>query len=390
MTQTALVEGIPSAKYFVSANRKLVAYPNNAEDEQVTAITIQNFETGETYEKTCASGDLLLALGFVENDLIYGCAHSADVIMTSDGQAILPLYELYIMSDNGEQKKDYTKDGIYIMNASVGEDTIYLTRARKQNQFFEEIDQDYISYKKEENNKMITTTNTYDTYAWSVLDVVFPSNFYLSDTASYRKTKYGRAEAYKDMQVQTKTRDGAYYVFDNAGYIGEYQTAGSAITRVVDDEAGLVVDSNGNTIYRCLAADSYNTVADEIKETPNPDEGQSLLTCAYMCAGYAGGTLELPDAIASGTFEKVFEDYTNGVGINISGISLATALYFLDRDIPFAACIDDGRYVLVISYNSTHIRYYDPVLGAEVKVTRKAFENSLSLQSNTMYTFSVQ
>ena len=140
--------------------------------------------------------------------------------MTSDGQAILPLYELYIMSDNGEQKKDYTKDGIYIMNASVGEDTIYLTRARKQNQFFEEIDQDYISYKKEENNKMITTTNTYDTYAWSVLDIVFPSNFYLSDTASYRKTKYGSTDAYKDMQVQTKTRDGAYYVFDNATTIG--------------------------------------------------------------------------------------------------------------------------------------------------------------------------
>ena len=67
MTQTAIVEGIPSAKYLVSANRRLVAYPNNAEDEQVTAITIQNFETGETYEKTCASGDLLLALGFVEN-----------------------------------------------------------------------------------------------------------------------------------------------------------------------------------------------------------------------------------------------------------------------------------------------------------------------------------
>ena len=204
MTQTAIVEGIPSAKYLVSANRKLVAYPNAAEDENVTAITIQNFETGETYEKTCATGDLLLALGFVENDLIYGCAHSADVIMTSDGQAIPPLYELFIMSDNGEQKKDYTKDGVYIMNASVGDDTIYLTRARKQNQFFEEIDQDYISYKKEENNKMITTDTTYDSYAWNILDIVFPSNFYLSDTASYRKTKYGRAEAYKDMQVETQ------------------------------------------------------------------------------------------------------------------------------------------------------------------------------------------
>lgn len=390
MTQTAIADEIPSAKYLVSANRKLVAYPNAAEDEQVTAITIQNFETGQSYEKTCANGDLLLALGFVENDLIYGCAHGGDVITTSDGQAILPLYEMYIMGDDGAQKKDYLKDGVYIMNASVDDDTIYLTRARKQNQFFEEIDQDYISYKREENNKMITTTSTYDSYAWDVLDVVFPSNFYLSDTINYRKTKYSRSELYKEMQVTTKTRDGIYYVFDNAGYKGEYETAGSAITRVVDDEAGLVVDSNGNTVYRCLAADSYNTVADAIKETPNADVNQSLLTCAYMCAQYAGGTLELGDAISSGTFEKVFEEYTNGVGINISGISLSTALYFLDRDIPFVASIDDGRYVLVISYNSTHIRYYDPVLGEEVRVTRKAFENSLSLQSNTMYTFSVQ
>ena len=104
---------------------------------------------------------------------------SADELMTFDGQAILPLYEVCIMSDYGEQKIDFTKDGVYIMNASVGDDTIYLTRARKQNQFFEEIDQDYISYKKEENNKMITKETTYDRYAWNILDIVFQSNLYL-------------------------------------------------------------------------------------------------------------------------------------------------------------------------------------------------------------------
>ena len=74
----------------------------------------------------------------------------------------------------------------------------------------------------------------------------------------------------------------------------------------------------------------------------------------------------------------------------ISGIDLDTALYFLERDVPFAACIDDGRYVLVISYNSTHIRYYDPMLGEEVKVTRNEFKNSLSMQGNIMYTYTSQ
>ena len=88
--------------------------------------------------------------------------------------------------------------------------------------------------------------------------------------------------------------------------------------------------------------------------------------------------------------DSAFAEYTDGVGVNISGISLDIALYFLDRDVPFAARIDDGRYVLVISYNSTHVRYYDPIEDGEVKVTREAFEESLSLQGNTMYTYTSQ
>ena len=94
--------------------------------------------------------------------------------------------------------------------------------------------------------------------------------------------------------------------------------------------------------------------------------------------------------LACESWEDAFEEYTYGVGMNVSGIDLQTALYFLDRDVPFAACIDDGRYVLVISYNSTHIRYYDPIEGGEIKVTRDAFEDSLSKQSNTIYTYTSQ
>ena len=94
--------------------------------------------------------------------------------------------------------------------------------------------------------------------------------------------------------------------------------------------------------------------------------------------------------MACDSWEEAFSEYTHGVGINISGISLDTALYFLDRDIPFAACIDDGRYVLVISYNSSHIRYYDPIAAEEVKVTRTEFTNLLSMQGNTMYTYTSQ
>lgn len=390
MEQTVVNEGIPSEKYLVSENKRVVAYPDNHVEEEVMAITIRNFETGQSYVKSCADTDRLLALGFVENDLIYGISKKSDVIMTSDGEAILPLYEMFIMDESGEQLKDYSKSGTYIMNARVDVDTIYLERATKMNHFFEETEPDFISYKREETGKNIAVSRSFDENAWSVLDIVFPNDFYLADSAKYVKTKYGRDEDYKEMSVKTTTEDGAYYVFNNSGYAGEHKTAGSAITAVVEADEGLVVDSNGNTVYRNLAADSYNTVAASIKETPCETVEQSLMTCAYMCVRYAGGTPEYEEVMVCENFEQAFREYTLGVGVNISGISLDTALYFLDRDIPFTARIDDGRYVLVISYNSTHIRYYDPVKGEEVKVTRKAFADSMSKQSNTLYTFTNQ
>ena len=96
------------------------------------------------------------------------------------------------------------------------------------------------------------------------------------------------------------------------------------------------------------------------------------------------------DIMSCDSFEDAFEKYTFGVGINISGIDLSTALYFLDRDIPFVARIEEGQYVIVISYNSTHVRYYDPTVDGEVKVARKKFEDSLSVYGNTMYTYTSQ
>ena len=226
-------------------------------------------------------------------------------------------------------------------------------------------------------------------YAYTEQMLKFPSNIYIS-AASPMMTKYSDVAPEKDFKLETSTRENSFYVFGNTGYKGEYQSAGSAISAVVQSGNGLVVGSAGDTIYRSIEAESYNTVADYIDEMPMPYKDKTLMACAYMCMDYMGEKLEYTDIESSTGWEQAFADYTHGVGINISGIDLDTALYFLDRDVPFCACIDDGRYVLVISYNSSHIRYYDPFAAEEVKVTREEFENLLSMQGNTMYTYTSQ
>ena len=390
MEQSVVSEGISSDKYAVSANRSVVAYPNSDSKEETTSIVIRDFMSGEvTYQKG-EENDRFDALGFVGDDLILGVADVKDVYVPYEGEAILPFYKINIINPAGEILKEYKKPGIYIMEAQVQTDKIYLGRGIKRNNFFEDADPDFISYKPQEDDNAMIKKTIYDKVAFDEKHLVFPSYIYVSENNQLIMTKSKVNDRYRSLEVKTNTKSGSFYVFDDIGYVGEFASAGTAIITVNGMSTGQVVDSKGNVIYRSIAADSYNTVADKIYEVPCANKNQSLLTCAFMCIDYTGNRVELNDVLACEGWEDAFEKHTLGVGINISGIDLSTALYFLDRDIPFAACIDDGRYVLVISYNESALRYYDPILDEEVRVSRDEFEDSLSKHGNTMYTFSAQ
>lgn len=390
MTQNTLIYGLTSDKYVVSGDGKMVVYPTAPESEDATGMVIRNFETGEEYTETGKETDRFVAIGFVGNDLIYGVSNCQDIIIAQDGHAIMPMYKLMIISPEGEVLKEYNKGNTYVMNAKVQEDKIFLDRAVKSNQFFESCEADTIAYKQQNRDDALYLKHNYSQYELKQVDIVFPSMMFIPESVKHVMTKAKDAEEYTEMEVKTKTPGHCFYVFNNGGYVGEYKGAASAILQVTEQADGLVIDENGNTVYRSIAADKYNTVASSIRETACETVDDSLMTCAYMCIEYIDRSVKYEDIMSCESWEQAFDTYTFGVGINISGIDLSTALYFLDRDIPFAARIDDGRYVLVISYNSTHIRYFDPVEGGEVKVTRKKFEESLSLQGNTMYTYTSQ
>lgn len=390
MTQDVIMTGISSDRYIVSENRKIVVYPDAEKNEDVRTLTLRNFEDGVEKTISCAEDERLYALGYVQNDLIYGKAKASDIVISSDGEATMPLTSIYINDVDGRVIKEYTKPDMYVMDVNVTDENIYLTRATKSGQYFKECDEDYISYKKDSSSELLEIEGVNDRLYGASLAITFPSGMYLSSDLSSIRTKNRVSDAYKELKVTTNPDSQLYYVYDNSGYAGAYRSAGNAILAVEKLSAGIVTDGRGDTIYRRLEAVTYNTVADYIKETACENMEDSLITCAYMCIERINSKAVLEDIMKEEGWENAFYNHSEGVGINISGINLATALYFLDRDVPFAARIADGRYVLVISYNSTHIRYYDPIRDEEVKVTRESFESSLNKQGNTMYTYIFQ
>ena len=74
-------------------------------------------------------------------------------------------------------------------------------------------------------------------------------------------------------------------------------------------------------------------------------------------------------------------------GADISGISLDLVFGYISNGIPVISRINDGRYVMVVSYNSEAVRYYDPVLDTEVRVSRKEYEAAMSQGNNELYSY---
>ena len=59
----------------------------------------------------------------------------------------------------------------------------------------------------------------------------------------------------------------------------------------------------------------------------------------------------------------------------------------LSDGIPVISKIDDGRYVLIVSYNDEDIRYYDPVENKEIVVSREEYTDMMMVCQNVSYTY---
>jgi hypothetical protein len=106
-----------------------------------------------------------------------------------------------------------------------------------------------------------------------------------------------------------------------------------------------------------------------------------------MTLTYQGITLDYEELSAYDNPVEALTALGKYEAADISGISLDMLLSYVSDGIPVISRIDDGRYVLVVSYNSEAVRYYDPVIDDEVRVSRQEYESSMEKGNNELYTY---
>lgn len=381
-----VISGISPDHIFISDDMQVVAWPDTDAEEKVQKISVLNLVTGKKRTLT-RKGKILSLLGFAGQDILYGEADPDHVTAGADGKADFLFDSLHIIDRDGEEVKDYHKDGVYVSGVSLQEDMISLDRVQDSTatDALAAAPADHISYEEAEGADTVTveTAVSEDGSREKWLD--FPDSVYLPGETQEILTRVS-PEKGRTVSEKGSVRKNVYYIFGASGLRDISPQAGEAVLRV-EQNGGEVADAAGRIIYRDHPVRKYNTIAGTFDYMQGTGKDGTFDACIWMALRAAGTDADFADIRKLHDWARAFEQEGDGIlGLNLTGISLDTAVSFLSDGNPFAARIGD-RYVLVVSYNPDFIRYYDPETGEEKRVSRSSFEQETKNAGNEFYSY---
>lgn len=118
-TSEILEEGIKQNCFVVSDTKAHAAWLITSGDDEGKIREIE-FDSLKTRDIAPESGQKLRALGFMNEDFIYGIVADGDILTDENGHEKEGISTFRIESFEGKLKKEYHQDGLYITNVTVG------------------------------------------------------------------------------------------------------------------------------------------------------------------------------------------------------------------------------------------------------------------------------
>lgn len=333
-TSEVLEEGIKSTNFVSSDNNDHAAWLVSAGDEKGNIKEI-NLDTGETRLIAPDKGQRLRAIGFMNEDLIYGILQKSDILTDADGHKSEGIRVLRIEDFDGNVKKEYQRDGLYITDISVGSTLIEFELSAKSG------DTSYVAQKKDNimNNKK-AAANAVKIELVSASRTGVRVKLVLNGTAQtdaplalYAKVSSSKQ---KDIVLDTQIpQEATYYVYGQGGLDSTYTDPAKAVLRA--DELGGVV---------------LNRAQQYIWERGNKKTKIQM------------DTSDLPDAVLQGTLDVTALKKSlkkTGTVLDLSGCSLDSVLYEVSAQRPVIAKTGTNTNVVIIGYDEYNTYLYDPV-----------------------------
>ena len=329
-----LEKGIKNANFVSSDNNDHAAWLVSEGDEKGNIKEI-DFDTCKTRLIAPQKEQKLRTVGFMNEDLIYGILDKSDILKDEEGHKSVGIRTLRIEDFDGNVKKEYQKDGLYITDISVGDTLIEFELSAKSG------DTSYVAQKKDtimNNKKAAANTVRTELVSASRTGVRVKLVFNMTKQTDSPLTMYAKVSSTdkKDIVLDTQIpQETAYYVYGQGELDSIYTDPAKAVQRA-DTLGGVVLNRAQQYVW---------------------ERGNKKMKIQI-------GTEELPDILLQGTYDiKTLKKSLKKTGtvIDLSGCSLDSVLYEVSAQRPVIAKTGTNTSVLIVGYDEYNTYLYDPI-----------------------------
>ncbi len=362
-----LVRDLKENKYTVSDNATMMVWQEGDDVNASESLQIMNLNTKQISRIEAPEGEYLKPLVFMGEDFVYGLARKEDVSTDNTGRTTFPMYMIRIRSKYGEILKEYEygKDGIYVTGVTVSDNLLTLERSTGTEKGFVETSSDYIT-NNQKLDELKNHINCFEHSRYEELSTILlfkapkgknviltPKQVIIEGDREIRPEDSGNTHRY-------------YYVYSKGKLTSIYTNPANAV-KEADASYGNVVNHKGYYVWYRANRDLRNQIMDLSKDKLSDanEETDQLAVCLDMMAEYEKGVVNSEYLLKSGkTVTEILESTMEGMDVmNLTGCTLDSILYYVNRDIPVLALTHTGDTYLVIGFNQLAIVVYNPLKG---------------------------
>ena len=302
-------------------------------------------------------------------DLIYGMTHAADIERDESGEVIVPMYEIRIQNENDEILKKYRKDGIYVVEAEIKDNQITLQRVEKDEETLQymPITADQIMNNEEieigDNKIELAVTEDYETVVQIAVKKTIDKK-----GIKFLTPKEVLFEGGREVEIVAEESEAErYYVYGLREIEGVYTNAGNAVMHAAEN-AGVVTNDVGAYVWKSGDRSLKNQIM-KIKGDVADEERSTLAVCLDTMLAFEGVPRNTAPMLRAGmtAVEILEKNLTEAQVLELSGCTLQSVLYYVNRDIPVLAMQEDGNAVLIVGFNELNTVLMDPQSGEVFK-----------------------
>ena len=385
-------DNISETGFYSSDDESIIAWQSS--EDILSSNTIQVFKLDSMTPTTinAPAGEMIVPLGFMDKDIIYGLAKIEDVTVDETGKNLIPMYCLKIESETGTLLKQYSQPNTYVLSVSKEENMLVLSRVSKDGETGE-----YIAVSDDQivNNKTATTLkNKLSTVITEMMETTYQTNLFKEPAEGNIKITNPKEvviESKRDIELDNDDDMQRYYVYSK-GNLNEIYTNVSDAVIDASENHGVVVNKKMAYIWESenrkastrlenieeeknTGTEEQSTHDDTSQDGENPEDGtenvSSLLyysKCLDVMLKADGVYKNTEKELMSKSLTKVLESNLDADVVDLTGCSLQDALYYVSRGYPVMAMTGRNTAVIIVGYDSKNTVLFDPVKNSIYKM----------------------